>query len=67
MVDLISNYKNVERRASRFLVIPYSVPQGCEITYFPEANNLVPIDYVAHKSNTSTNKLVKIKLEKVAL
>lgn len=67
VVDLISNYKNVERRAPRFLVIPYSVPQGCAITYFPEANILIPIDSVAHKSNTPTSKLVKIKLEKVAL
>ncbi|GAB5539844.1 MAG: hypothetical protein Salg2KO_19470 [Salibacteraceae bacterium] len=67
VVNLHNTHGGMERCAPRFLVVPYNVPQGCTVTYFPETNVLVPIDSVAKKSNTPTSKLVVISVEKVAL
>jgi molybdopterin-dependent oxidoreductase alpha subunit len=64
VVDLYNYSDNVERVAKKFLVIPYSIPQGCTATYFPEANVLVPINSVAEKSNTPTSKFVVIEVRK---
>ncbi|MDJ0645829.1 MAG: FdhF/YdeP family oxidoreductase [Flavobacteriaceae bacterium] len=63
-VDLISHFKGQERRAEKFLVIPYSIPRKCTATYFPEANVLVPIKSVAHTSNTPASKTVVISIKK---
>jgi anaerobic selenocysteine-containing dehydrogenase len=63
-VDLYNNFGGVERVAHLFVVVPYSIPEGCTATYYPEANVLIPIDSVAEKSNTPTSKLVFIKIKK---
>ena len=63
-VDLISHFKGEQRVAKKFLVIPYSIPRHCTATYFPEANVLVPLNSVAHTSNTPASKTVVITLEK---
>jgi molybdopterin-dependent oxidoreductase alpha subunit len=63
-VDLISHFKNKERKAERFLVVPYSIPIQCVATYFPEANVLVPIDSVDRISNTPTSKTIVITIKK---
>tara|TARA_B110000046_G_scaffold129391_1_gene135857 strand:+ start:1773 stop:2048 length:276 start_codon:yes stop_codon:yes gene_type:complete len=44
VLDLWNDHNNIKRCAPRFLVVPYSVPQKCTVTYFPETNVLVPID-----------------------
>jgi molybdopterin-dependent oxidoreductase alpha subunit len=62
VVDLVGNFRGVERVAHRFLVVPYSIPRRCAATYFPEANVLVPIDSVAEKSNTPASKSVPISI-----
>ena len=58
LVDLVNRSGGRERVARQFIVIPYNIPRKCAATYFPEANVLVPIDRVAHKSNTPTSKFV---------
>ena len=60
MVDLTSHFADGERRAERFIVVSYPIPQKCAATYFPETNVLVPIASVAEKSNCPTSKLVII-------
>lgn len=67
VVDLSSHYNGVVRTAHTFVVVRYSIPEGCAATYFPEANVLVPIDNTAAKSNTPVSKLVVIRLAKVAM
>jgi anaerobic selenocysteine-containing dehydrogenase len=62
IVDLISHFENQERRAPRFVIVPYSIPRRCAATYFPEANVLVHIGSVAEKSNTPASKSVVISL-----
>ena len=64
LVDLINNFKGVERVANKFVVVKYPIPEGCTATYFPETNVLVPLDSVADKSNTPTSKQVIIKVKK---
>lgn len=63
VVDLVNDQGGRERIAHRFIVVPYSIPQGCCATYYPETNVLVPIDSVAEKSNTPVSKSVVIKLK----
>ena len=63
VVDLIGEYKGETRRANKFKVIEYDVAEGCCVTYFPEANVLVPLKSVAKGSNTPVSKFVEIKIE----
>jgi len=62
VVDLVSHFEGEERRARRFIVVPYRIPRRCAATYFPEANVLVPVRSVAEKSNTPASKSVVISL-----
>lgn len=64
VVDLFSNASGRERVAHKFIVIPYSIPEQCAATYFPEANVLVPVESVADKSNTPVSKSVVIHLRR---
>ncbi|HKP47372.1 MAG TPA: FdhF/YdeP family oxidoreductase [Pyrinomonadaceae bacterium] len=62
IVDLVSHFEGEERTAQNFAVVPYSIPRRCAATYFPEANVLVPVRYVAEKSNTPVSKSVVISI-----
>ncbi len=62
IVDLIGKYNGKERRANRFIVVPYPIPKQCVATYFPEANVLVPIDSFAKHSKTPASKKVVIRI-----
>ena len=64
VVDLVSYFNGETRRAERFLVVPYNIPEGNVATYFPEANVLVPIGLTADKSNTPASKSVEVGVEK---
>jgi len=62
--DIISRYDNVERRADRFIVVPYQIPTQCLATYFPEANAVVPYNHYAWGSQTPISKSVVVRLSK---
>jgi molybdopterin-dependent oxidoreductase alpha subunit len=66
LVDLVSEWSDTDRRASRFRVVSYPTARGCAAAYFPEANALVPLDAVARTSNTPVSKSVVIRLEPVS-
>ncbi|MBK8585779.1 MAG: FdhF/YdeP family oxidoreductase [Bacteroidetes bacterium] len=66
VVDLYNFDNNIERVAHRFIIIPFSIPEKCTATYFPETNVLVPIDSTAEKSNTPTSKSVIIEIRRSA-
>ncbi|WP_338039299.1 molybdopterin dinucleotide binding domain-containing protein [Maribacter litopenaei] len=36
ITDIVSNYDSVERRANKFLIVPYNIPQGNLGAYFPK-------------------------------
>jgi molybdopterin-dependent oxidoreductase alpha subunit len=64
IVDLHNNEPGTRRTARRFIIVEYSIPQGCTATYFPETNVLVPLSNVAKKSNTPASKQVVITISK---
>lgn len=61
-VDLFNYFGGEKRTAPNFVVVPYSIPQLCVATYFPEANTLVPIGSYADRSMTPTSKAVVIEI-----
>ncbi len=64
-VNLTSTWQDgITRRADRFMLVEYDIPKGCLGGYYPETNNLVPLDSVADRSNTPTSKSVPVLLEK---
>ena len=63
VVDLVSEWRDGDRRAREFRVVAYPTARGCAAAYFPEANALVPLDSVAEKSNTPASKAIVIRLE----
>lgn len=64
VIDIKSHYDGVERLASKFIIVPYDIPQGNLAAYFPETNTLIPIDQFASKSNTPISKSVVVSLYK---
>ncbi|MBL7858549.1 MAG: FdhF/YdeP family oxidoreductase [Cyclobacteriaceae bacterium] len=64
VVDMVSNYDSLERRAKDFVVVSYDIPQQCAAAYFPEANEVIPYHQVARGSQTPISKSVVIRLEK---
>ncbi len=66
VVDLYNYHGGIERRASKFIIVPYSIPERCVATYFPETNTLISIDSYADKSMTPTSKTVVIEIKKRA-
>jgi molybdopterin-dependent oxidoreductase alpha subunit len=62
-VDLVSVWRDGERRAKSFRAVEYPTPRGCAAAYFPEANVLVPLESTAEVSNTPTSKSIVIRLD----
>ena len=62
LIDVTSHFNGKERASRNWLVIPYDIPRGNLASYFPEANELVPIDSTAHLSNTPTSKWIVCSL-----
>ncbi len=52
-----------ERRADRFLLVEYEIPQGCLGSYYPETNPLIPLESFADKARTPTSKSIPVVLE----
>ena len=64
LVDVHSEFTdNVDRVLRRFRVVSYPTARGCAAAYFPEANELVPLDSIAEGSNTPASKSVVVRLE----
>lgn len=63
-VDLFNYDDGVERVARLFVIVPYSIPQRCTVTYFPETNVLLSINNVVGESNMPAAKYIVIKIRK---
>ena len=64
LVDVHSEFTdNVDRVLRRFRVVSYPTARRCAAAYFPEANELVPLDSTAEGSNTPVSKSVVVRLE----
>ena len=58
LVNITSHYDNIQIKSKNWLVIPYKIPKGNIAAYFPEANELVPLESTADISNTPTSKWI---------
>lgn len=63
-VHLSSHFNGSVRNSANWIVVAYDIPKGNMAAYFPEANELVPLDSVADLSNTPTSKWVVVSLSK---
>jgi molybdopterin-dependent oxidoreductase alpha subunit len=63
IVDMVSTYNGIERRAHNFKIVIFDIPKGNLGAYFPEANVLIPYDQFADKSHTPISKSVKVRIE----
>ena len=57
-VDITSHFKGDVRISKQWIVIPYKIPKRNIAAYFPEANELVPLESTADISNTPTSKWI---------
>ena len=62
LVDLASEFEGETRVVRGFRALDYDVPRGCLVTYFPEANALVPVGSRAAKSLTPAFKSVAVRI-----
>lgn len=61
-VTIRSHFQGETRSARSFQVIPYDLPHGTCVTYFPEANGLVPLGWRAEGSRTPVSKAVPVSI-----
>lgn len=61
-VDLRSHFGEETREARSFQVVAYDLPHGTCVTYFPEANGLVPLSWRAEGSRTPVSKAVPVSI-----
>lgn len=57
-VEISSHFNGSVRNSKHWIVIPYKIPKRNIAAYFPEANELVPLDSTADISNTPTSKWI---------
>jgi len=62
VVDLTSHFDGKERHSKQWIVVPYQIPRRNLAAYFPEANELVPLESTADISNTPTSKWIEVSL-----
>ena len=64
LVDLISVFEGELRLSTKWYLVEYDIPRGNIATYFPEANELIPLNSTANVSNTPTSKSVVVRINK---
>ncbi|MEN0051006.1 MAG: molybdopterin dinucleotide binding domain-containing protein, partial [Bacteroidota bacterium] len=64
LINLISEYDGVIREAKKFHIVPYNIPKSNLACYFPEGNEVVPINHFADGSRTPISKSVVVRLER---
>jgi len=62
IVDITSHFHGTQRHSRQWIVVPYEIPRRNLAAYFPEANELVPLESTAHISNTPTSKWIEVSL-----
>jgi molybdopterin-dependent oxidoreductase alpha subunit len=54
----------VDRSLSALQVVPYDVPNGCLVGYYPECNVLIPLSHYAEESKVPASKSVPVRIRK---
>ena len=63
VVDVVSEFEGVERRAEGFTLVAYPTAAECAAAYYPETNVLMSADHVALRSNTPVAKALVVRFE----
>ena len=63
VVDVVSEFEGVDRRAEGFTLVAYPTAAGCAASYYPETNVLMSADHVALRSNTPVAKALVVRFE----
>ena len=64
LVNLTSVFRDELRHSPHWYLVEYDIPRGNVATYFPEANELIPLNSTASGSNTPTSKSVIVRVSK---
>ena len=67
VVNLHSHFNGEQRTANAFRIVAYRIPRGCVATYYPETNEIIPLDHVADISNTPAYKSVVVSISQAAI
>ena len=62
IVNITSHFEGHKRHSAHWIVVPYQIPRRNLAAYFPEANELVPLESTADISNTPTSKWIEVSL-----
>lgn len=63
LVNLVSHdVAGQTRQADAFRIVPYDVPPGSAVSYYPETNGLVPLESHGDRSFTPTSKSIPIEI-----
>ena len=63
LLRIRSRFEDTTRSVDGFAALPYDVPRGTAVAYFPEANALIPVESFAEQSRTPTSKSLCIRVE----
>ncbi len=66
-VDIETISKNGTRRMEGLTVVAYDIAAGSAAAYYPEANRLVPLDYLDKQSGTPSYKSVPVRVTRSSL
>ncbi|MGB2352770.1 MAG: FdhF/YdeP family oxidoreductase [Candidatus Poseidoniaceae archaeon] len=62
IVNITSHYGEQKLHSKHWILVPYEIPRRNLAAYFPEANELVPLESTADISNTPTSKWIEVSL-----
>lgn len=63
-LDIVSSYDDITREVKGFKIKQYDIPERCLAMYFPEGNELIPLNHHSNDSLTPASKSVKVKIKK---
>jgi anaerobic selenocysteine-containing dehydrogenase len=66
-LDVVTAFgQGQERRLARVIAVTYKIAKGSVGAYYPEANCLVPLDYIDKASGTPSYKSVPVRVTRAA-
>ena len=66
LVDVNTALAGQEARSLRLTVIAHDIARGSVAAYYPEANNLCPLDFQDKESGTPSYKSIPVRILKAA-
>lgn len=64
LIDLTSVFGGAERTVTGFKLKPFDLPAGCIASYYPETNDLIPLDHHTPRAQTPAYKSIPVRLSR---